>query len=64
MKGYEVLQNSFYFAAKDKPDKYGGEICLLINVITAIIYKEKYMIVILGQIQSYVNNVNFSIVSI
>lgn len=64
MKGYEVLQNSFHFVAKDKPDKYCGEICLLINVITAIIYKEEYMIAILGQIQSYVNNVNFSIVSI
>lgn len=53
MKGYEVSLNSFYVVAKDKPDKYRGEICLLINVITAIIYKEKYMIVILSQIQLY-----------
>lgn len=64
MKGYEVLLNSFHFVAKDKPDKYCGESCLLINVITAIIYKAKYMIVILSQIQSYANNVNFSTVSI
>lgn len=64
MKGYEVPLNSFHFVAKDKPDKYCGEICLLINVITAIIYKETYMMLILSQIQSYANNINFSTVSI
>lgn len=64
MKGYEVTLNSFHFVAKDKPDKYCGEICLLINVITAIIYKETYMMLILSQIQSYANNINFSTVSI
>lgn len=55
---------SFHFVAKDRPDKYCGEICLLINLIIVIIYKEHYMIVIQSQIHRYANNVNFSIVSI
>lgn len=40
---------SFHFVAKDRPDKY-GEICLLINLIIVIIYKEHYMTVIQSQI--------------